>query len=567
MRALGESLKAEFSHNHGIDVRSLTDVVVGGVRRPLHVLLGAVGFVLLIACANVANLLLASGLARRRELAIRVSLGAGRSDLARQLALESLTLATAGGALGVLLAHWLVRTFVALAGTQLPRASEVAIDGRVLGFAAAVSVIVGVACGLAPLLQLRSRELASAIREGDTRTASGGGRGFLNGLVVAEIALAFALLVGAGLLVKNLALLRGRDAGIRTERIVAMDVATSGPRYQADERVLAFYRELYERLSALPSVESVGMTSHLPMYRFGRNSEFSIEGGNPWGPNEAPLVENRWMYGDYLRTLGVPLLKGRPLDERDGAASKAVLVNRAMAEKFWPGQDPLGKRFGQGDDVGRWYEVVGVIGDVRSFGLARGTPFEFYRTIEQSPFRSMTVVVRTRAADPLSLAQTVRQVVRSIDPSLPVTGVQTMDEVVAASVGQPRFWSALTGLFGALAGLLAMVGVYGVLAYNVRRQRRELGIRQALGADQAALRALVLGRGLALVAFGVSIGALAAWPLSGVLKSLLNDVKPTDPAVFAGTVVGVLATALLACYPPARAAARVEPVSVLRDGA
>ena len=568
MRALGQTLAREFGNNHGVDVQSYLEAAVGNVRAPLQVLLGAVFCVLLIACANVANLLLASGLARRRELAIRLALGARTRVLVRQLTLESLLLSLTGGAIGIVLARWILGTFVALAGTQLPRASAIAIDGRVLAFTAAVSVAVGLFCGVWPLAVLKASQLASAVREGDTRAGSGAARRFGNGLVVVEIALAFTLLAGAGLLVKNLMRLRGRDAGIRTERIVAFDVAPSGPRYRsarANEQMLAFYRELYARLSHAGNVESVGMTSHLPMFNFGDNGEFQVDGGAPWGPNDAPLVEYRWIYGDYLRTMGIRLVAGRLLDDRDRSGSTAVLVNHAMAEKFWPGRDPIGKHFGQGSDRSQWYEVVGVLSDVRSLGLAQIVPYEFYRTIEQSPFKTMTVVVRTRGDDPLAIVPTARQIVGALDPALPLNQVQTMEHVVSDSVGRPRLMSALTVLFGALAGLLAMVGVYGVMAYNVRSQRREFGIRIALGAGHARMRNLVVGRGLTLAAAGVGLGALGSWLLTGLLRTMLNDVKPTDPSVFAATAVAVLAVAVLASYLPARAAGRVDPMVVLRD--
>jgi putative ABC transport system permease protein len=337
MRALGESLAREFGHNHGVDVRSYTEVVVGNIRASLGVLMGAVVLVLLIACANVANLLLASGLARQREFAIRIALGAGQKDLVRQLTAESVLLALTGGALGVLLARWVVRLFVFLARNQLPRSATIAIDNTVLAFTALVSLTVGVVCGLWPLLRLRARELTTAVREGDTRTSSAGGGRLGNGLVVAEIALAFALLVGAGLLVKNLVLLSSRDAGIRIDRIIAFDISPTGPRYRESESVVSFYRDLYSRLSQIEAVESVGMTSHLPMYNYGWNGEFRIEGNLPWAADQAPLVEYRWIYGDYLETLGVPLLKGRTLDARDRKDSTTVLINQAMAEKFWPG--------------------------------------------------------------------------------------------------------------------------------------------------------------------------------------------------------------------------------------
>ena len=565
MRALGKTLAEEFKHNHGIDVRSYREVVIGSVRPPRRILLGAVFLVLIIACANVANLLLASGLARRRELAIRLALGAGQKDLARQLTAESLCLSLIGGAIGLLVAQQILDTFIVLAGNQLPRANTIAIDGGVLLFTTAVSVGVGIFCGLWPLMLLRTKEIAAVVREGESRTGSAASHTFGSGLVVGEIAVAFTLLVGAGLLVKNFVLLLGRDAGIRTDRVVTFDISLSGDRYKAPEQALAFYRELQTRLSSLPEVETMGFGSHLPMYNFGTNGEFQIEGGTPWKANEAPLVEYRWMFGNYLNTLGIPILKGRTLDARDGAKSQTVLINHAMAEKFWPGQDPLGKRFGQGNDTTKWLQVVGVVGDVRSLGLASTSPFEFYRTIEQSMFNPMTVVVRTRNENSTSIIPAVRQIVTSMDANLPITAVQTMEQVVAQSVGQPRLLSALTTLFGSLAGLLAMVGVYGVMAYNVRRQRKDFGIRLALGADDGRVKKLVVGRGLTLAVAGVLLGVAGAWALTRVLTTMLNDVKPTDPAVFVGTAVAVLLVAALACYLPARAAARVDPLIVLRD--
>jgi predicted permease len=564
MRRLGTALAVEHGHNHGIDVRSYYEVIVGGVRTSLQVLLGAVILVLLIACANVANLLLASGLARQREFAIRMALGARGWDVARQLIAESVVLAIAGGVLGLIFARWAIGVFIVLAGNQLPRATTIAIDGVVLAFAAGTSLAVGVFCGVWPLIRIRARALTSTVRDTDTRTASAGRR-LGSGLVVVEIALAFALLVGAGLLVKNLLLLRNRDAGIRTDKIVAFTVSPAGARYAGPDQTVAFYRDLQARLAAVDGVERVGMVSHLPMQDFGWNSEFQIEGPMPWNANQAPLVEYRWMNGDYLETMGVPLLQGRLLDARDGRNTRTVLINKAMAEKFWPSQDPIGKRFGQGSDRSTWYEVVGVIGNVRSFGLTQNQPYEFYRSVEQSSFASMTVVIRTAAADPTTIVPAARQIVRSLDPSLPLTQVQTMEAVVAGSVGQPRLMSALTGLFGALAGLLAMIGVYGMMAYDVRRQRREFGIRLALGADARRVRNLVVARGFLLAALGIVIGAFGAWLLGGVVRALLNDVQPTDPWVFAATAAAVLIVAVLASYFPARAASRVDPMVVLRE--
>jgi predicted permease len=425
-------------------------------------------------------------------------------------------------------------------------------------------LVVGVVCGLSPLLRLRLRTLTSALREGDTRTGSGGGATFGNGLVVAEISIAFALLVGAGLMVKNLILLERRDAGISPDHVIAFDIAPTGPRYRTNDALRTLYRALDERLAALGGVQYVGLTSHLPMYRFGSNGEMTRQGGNPWGANENPLVEYRYLYGDYLKALGIPVLRGRALDSRD-AGTQNVLINQTMADKFWPGEDPIGKRFGQGTDTKAYYAVVGVIGNIRSLGLAARTPYEFYRTTDQVTPNSMTVVLRSTGADPASLVPSARAIVSTLDPNLPVTSVQTMDDVVSASVGQPRLLSALSGLFGALAGLLAMVGVYGVTSYNVRRQRREYGIRLALGADPGAVQRLIVKRGAITAAAGIAIGSVTGLLLTRLLGSMLNDVKPTDAGVYAVNAALVLLVSMAACYLPARWAGRVDPALVLRN--
>jgi putative ABC transport system permease protein len=566
MREAGHSLAKEFGHNHGISVQQYYEVVVGRIREPLQILMAAVALVLLIACANVANLLLAAGLARRRELAIRLTMGARRSQLARLLVMEGVMLAVIGGALGVLTAQWAVKVFVALAGTQLPRAASVHIDARVVAFAGAISLVVGIGCGLWPLLRMRTRDLVSSVREADTRTMSGAGGRFGNGLVVIEVAVAFALLVGAGLFAKNLRGLEGRDSGVRTKDVIAFDVAPAGPRYKSDDQVRAFYRELTQRMSTMGGVERVGLTSHLPMFNFGTNGEMTREGGNPWGPNEAPLVEYRWITGDYFQTLDVPLLRGRWLDSRDKTGTWTVVINQAMADKFWPGDDPLGKRFGNGPKPTQWFEVVGVIGNIRSFGLSRDVPVEFYRTLEQSAFSTMSVLLRTSGNDPEALIPTARKIVSSIDPALPITNVQRMEDVVRGSVGQPRFMTALSSLFGGLAGLLAMVGVYGVTAYNVRRQRREFGIRLALGAEPGRVRRAVLLRSLVLAGIGIVAGALGAGLLGRWIGSQLINVTVSDPLIYGAIAAMVALVATVASYFPARQASRVDPGKALRDG-
>jgi putative ABC transport system permease protein len=562
---LGAVLAKEYGYNHGIDVQPYFDRIVGNVRQPLMMLLGAVSFVLLIACANVANLLLASGLARRRELAVRAAVGATGWDLARQMIIESVALAVVGGVLGVLLAKWALSAYIALAGGILPRSSTVAIDGAVLGFAGVMSLATGIACGLWPVLRLRARSLAGAVREGDLRSGgSAGARRFGNGLVVVEIALAFALLVGAGLFAKNLLRLEGRDAGFSTDRVVTFDVAPVGARYQADEPVGAFYRRLVDGLRAIPGVETVGLTSHLPMYDFGWNGEVSIEGGNPWPPNSAPLVEFRWVGADYFKSLGIVVSRGRAFGDGDREGTTLVtMINRRTADKLWPGENPIGRHMRKGGG-GPWLEVVGVVNDVRSYGLDRPAPYEMYTPIEQSQFGAMTVVVRTRTAEASGVVPAARAAVKAIDPLVPVSHVQAMADVVGKSVNQPRLMSSLTVLFGALASVLAAVGVYGVMAYNVRRDRRDFGVRLALGASPGGVRRLVVVRGLVLGVLGVAIGAVGALLLTRTVQAMLSDVAPTDPWVFTATAVLLIAVSVVSCDVPARQASRTDPIVALR---
>ncbi len=564
MVALGGALAREFGHNHGIDVEPYYQTLVGNVALPLRVLMGAVCLVLLIACANVANLLLASGLARRREFAVRAALGATKRDLARQLVLESVVLALIGGALGLAAADWIVRGFVQLADTILPRSTTIGVDWMVALFTFVIALLTGVICGLWPVFRMNDRGMASAVRQGDLRSGTQGGR-LGNSLVVAEVALAFSLLVGAGLLVRNLIGLESQDTGFVADRLVAFDVAPSGSRYKDPARQQDFYRQLLPKIAAIPGVSTVGVTSHLPMYQYGWNGEVTLEGGNPWKPGDAPLVESRWIGGAYFKAMGIVVERGRAFDDRDRAGTTpVVIISESTANKFWPGENPIGRRFSKGGPGGTKLEVVGVSHDVLTFGLTRKTPYELYVPIEQDAFGPMTVVMRTSAADPTTVVPAARRAVAEVDPLLPVSKVQTMDDVVSRSVTQPRLVSRLSSLFGGLAGALAAVGIYGLMAYTVRRQRREFGIRLALGADPRRVRSLVVRRSVILGAIGIAIGAFMALVLTRTMESLLGKVKPEDPLVFGLTAAVLLAVTVLAGYVPARQASRTDPLVVLR---
>jgi putative ABC transport system permease protein len=423
-----------------------------------------------------------------------------------------------------------------------------------------------VVCGLWPVLRLNTRVLGRHVREEGSRgTVGPASRRFGNGLVVAEIALAFSLLVGAGLLIKNLIGLERQNTGFKTERVVAFDLAPPPARYPSPDHLRAFYRQILPQLKAVPGVDRVGATSHLPMYQFGWNGYVTVEGGNPWPDSSAPLIEWRWVDPGYFSAMSIALRRGRLFDERDRAGSAPVaILSVQTAEKFWPGQDPIGRRVSRGNPTVPPYEVIGVIDNVLTFGLTGKSAYEFYMPIEQEPFQALTIVLHTVAPDPTTAVPAVRQIVAKVDPLLPVSRVQTMEAVVARSVNQPRLISSLTSLFGALAGLLAAVGVYGVMAHNVRRERREFAVRLALGADPARVRSLVVRRGMLLGSLGVALGAGAALLLTRVLGSMITKVEATDPLVFTVTGAMLLAVTVLAGYLPARQASKTDPMVVLR---
>jgi predicted permease len=483
--------------------------------------------------------------------------------------MEGVLLAVTGGALGLLLANWLISTFVRLAGNTLPRSATIGIDATVIGFAIALSLLTGILCGLWPIVRLRARTLSQAVREGDLRTGTqAGGRRFGSGLVVAEIALAFSLLVGAGLLVKNLLGLQARDTGFDPEHLVAFDLAPTGASYRDNAQIKAFYQALIPRLAALPGVHAIGATSHLPMYQFGWNGEVTLKGGNPWPPDAAPLIERAWVDRGYFAAMGIQIVRGRAFDDRDREGSERVtIISERTAEKFWPGQDPVGRRFFRsgGNNPREVVTVIGVARNVRTYGLASVSPYIMYNAADQEVFGPMSVVVRTSSSDPTTVIGHARDIVKSIDPLMPLTRVQTLTDVVAQSVSQPRLISSLTALFATLAGLLAAVGVYGVTAYNVRRERREFGIRLALGASPSRVRALIVRRGLLLGTLGIVLGAGGALLLTRTVEAMLSDVAPTDPAVFASAGVLLLVTVLLAVYLPAHQASRTDPIVVLRS--
>ncbi|MGH9901555.1 MAG: ABC transporter permease, partial [Pyrinomonadaceae bacterium] len=536
--------------NWGLTMQYFSDLVVGDIRPALWVLLGAVGFVLLIACANVANLLLARSASRQKEMAIRAALGASRSRVVRQLLTESVLLALAGGATGLLLALWGVDLLVALNEAKIPRAHEIGLDLRVLGFTLGVSLLTGVLFGLVPALQTSRINLHDTLKEGGRSGAGGLGRGVRGVLVVSEVALALVLLVGAGLLIRSFLRLQEVAPGFDPRGVLAMQLALPQSKYPEPQQRAAFYRQLTERLRDLPGVGSAGATAVLPLSGQNQSGSFRIEGRVVPQGQSLPHGD-RWMTTpDYHRTMNIPLRRGRYFGERDTADAPGVaIIDETMARKYWPDEDPLGKRisFEGGQDNPRWREVVGIVGHVRHKGLEGESRVQYYIPHQQRPSANMFIVVRG-ATDPSALAGPVRGVVGELDKELPVFRVTTMERLVGDSMAQRRFAMFLLGIFAAVALVLAAVGLYGVMAYAVTQRTHEFGIRMALGAQTRDVLMLVVWQGMALIIVGLLIGLVAAFGLTRLMSTLLFGVSASDPVTFGSISLLLAAVALLACY-------------------
>jgi len=550
-------------------VRGLQDEIVGGTRRALLLQLGAVAFVLLIACANVANLLLARASARRKEVAIRTALGARRSRIVRQLLTESLLLAGCGGAVGLLTAVWSLRALVAIAPADIPRLGEVALDARVVAFTAVVSLLTGVLFGLAPALQLSRTDPGDTLKEGGRAGAAGPRRALGGALIVAEVALALVLLVGAGLLVNSFARVLDVAPGFSADRLLTMRIAPPQTKYPRFEQGEAFYNDLYARLRATPGVRAVGATNALPLTDVGGDRSFYIEGRTITRPEDQPDEQVRFVSAGYFNAMQIPIVAGREFTERDTlAAPRAAVVNEALARKFWPNGDAIGKRASFSQQQPAWYQIVGIVGSIKHRALdAKETP-ELYVPYAQPLFagstvRPMFVVVRTDA-DPLAMSATIRRTVAAIDPEQPVSDMRSMDQRLSASLASRRFNMLLLLLFAGIALALSAIGIYGVVAYAVTERTHELGVRLALGAQRRDVVRMVVGRGLALATIGAFVGAAAALPVTRLMSGLLYGVTPTDPVTFAAVALLLLLVASAASWLPARRAVRVDPVTALR---
>ncbi|HSG81478.1 MAG TPA: ABC transporter permease, partial [Gemmatimonadota bacterium] len=542
----------------------LRDVMVGDVGGALILLLGAVGFVLLIAVANVANLQLARATVREREVALRASLGASRGRLVRQLLVESTTLAILGGAAGLLLSGVALDALISL-GPPLPRLEEVGLDGRVLGFAAFITLASGALFGLAPLAHGSSSDLAAPLRSGARAGSEGKRSRRLRGaLVSAEFALALPLLAGAGLLFTSLERLTSVDTGVDPENVLVARVTLSPAEYPDDAALLRFWERALPELANISGVTAVGIGSGVPPDNPGMTNNFDLA-DRPVPPGSSqPVVP--WIIAspDYLAAMGVRLLKGRVPDETDTADDPPVVaVSNSWAARFYSGEEVLGRQLYSGGDMTNPVTVVGVVSDVKYQGLASVDESAIYGSYAQIPWRSVNLVIRGSGTT-VTAAQLRRQFA-ALDPGVPLTEIQTLSDRLSASVARPRYWATLVGVFAGVGVVLAAVGIYGVLSYHVSKQAREIGIRMALGAQASEVRRMVVRRGMSQALLGLAVGGAAALYLTRWLEGLLFDVSPTDPltlAVVCGLLLGI---ALAACYWPARRATRVDPVSVLAE--
>ena len=589
MDALARGMEAQYGdvlRGIGVKVVPLQRQAAGDLKAALLVLLGAVGCVLLIACANVANLLLARGVGRRREIAIRAALGADSLRIVRLLLSESLILALLGGALGLLLALW-GTDLLALLPYNAPSFTrpyqvspdQIGLDTRVLGFTLLLSLFTGVLFGLVPALQAARADLNEALRSSDAHATADFRRHPLRSvLVVAEIALACVLLIGAGLMVQSFRKLAEVPPGFATENLLTFEVGLPRARYSTPEQVGAFCDQLTARLASLPGVRAAAAVEYLPLGGADEDTGFYVEGRPALSPAEMPHAHPRSVSPEYFRAMGFRLLEGRAFTAGDHTAGRKVaVINQTMARRFWPGEDPVGRRVALDFEAVKFFpdkppildlesgmrEIVGVVADVRHAGLATEPVPEIYTPFAQRPAREMSFVVRG-AGDPARWAARFGHEVRSVDPNQAISNLKTMDEVVAGSVARPRFNALLLGLFAALALILAMVGVYGVMSHSVGQRVREIGIRMTLGARRGELVGMVIKEALGYTAAGLALGAAGAAALSRVLSGLLFGISPTDPWTYAGVSVLLGAAALLASYLPARRATRVDPMSVLR---
>jgi putative ABC transport system permease protein len=577
LHELGERLKQEFAGEYApswtLTAEPLSRLATGDIRPALLVLLGAVGFVLLIACANVANLLLARAAGRTREIAVRTALGATRERLVRQLLTESVILSLAGGVLGLVLAWAGVRALVALKGANLPRADEIGIDGLVMLFTLVISLVTGVLFGLAPALHVSGADLHGNLKEGARgATSDRGTHAVRRLLVVAELALALTLLTGAGLLVKSFARLQGVDPGFDPDDLLTFNLSLPSSRYRSDTAQIAFFDAAIPRIAQVPGIRAVGATSVLPFSGSWSTASLEIEGYQAPQGQPGPWGDIRIVSPGFFEAMHVPLLKGRVLTDDDRAGSPLVaVIDNEFVRRYYPNQDPIGKRMTFGPPAGaadtssrEWIQIVGVVGHTKHEGLAAEPRIQYYLPYRQSGTPMLTVAART-AGNPEGYVNAVRRAVREVDADQPIANVRTMDDLLDQSVGQRKLSMVLLSLFSGIAILLASVGIYGVMSYSVVQRSREIGVRIALGAERGDVLRLVLRQGMRMALAGVGAGLAIAFVLTRVIASQLYEVRATDPVTFVVVASLLTGVALVANLVPALRATRVDPAVILRE--
>jgi putative ABC transport system permease protein len=574
VQTIGSQLAKQYpDHNEGVGLAAvpLRESMVGKIRPALYVLLGAVGFVLLIACANVANLLLARAAAREGEMAVRAALGAERMRLVRQLLTESIVLSTIGSGLGLLLAIWGVAFLISLRPEGIPRLDDVRVNGTVVVFSLALSMLTGVIFGIFPALQATRSSVANSLKEGGrgALTTRAGSR-MRSALVVAEMALAVTLLAGAGLLIRSFIKLASVDPGFHVAQVLTFELSLPDSRFEKEAQQVAFMDQLMPRLHAIPGVTSAGAVLALPLTDRSFVISFQIGGRPPMPPAQQPSIQTRVATTEYFQTMGIPLKRGRLFSADDRAGTPpVVLLTESAVREYFPNEEPLGKKitlgWGHGPGTPRaGGEVVGIVGDIKEEGLQEPNPPQIYLPYQQWPVQSMAVVLRT-AVPPASISQAARRAVHDVDPNLPVSQVRTLEQIVSRSISQPRFYMTLLAAFAALALVLAAIGIFGVLSYAVAQRTREIGIRMALGAQESTVVRLVVREAMLLAAAGVTLGLIAAFFVSHSLEAFLFQTRPTDPLTFAGVATLLAVVALTASYIPARRATQVDPLTALRS--
>ena len=569
MGTIGARLDQQYPETNagwGVTIIPLHERFVGDVRLAMLVLLGAVTFLLLIACANVANLLLVRSTARQKEIAIRKALGATRGRLIRQFLTESLLLAMAGGLVGSLLAVFGINILIALSPGNIPRIGEASLDVRVLGFTLGLSLLTGIIFGLAPALNASNPDLNESLKECGKNPGPGAGGGRLRSLLmIFEVSVALILLIGAGLMIKSFLRLQQVNPGFNPERVLTVELALPRSKYKENHQVLSFYKEVVNRVERLPGVEAAAAVSTLPLGGGVSVLNIEVEGRPQLPAGHVIGAESQVVSPSYFRTMGVPLLKGRLFTDQDVEDAPGVIViNDVMADRYWPNEDPIGKRISLVDALtGPWLTVIGVVENVHQVTLDSEPYPQMYEAYSQNPGWGAALVVRA-ASDPMNLISAVRTQVSAIDKDQPLYNVRPMEQVLADSVSRQRFNMLLIGIFTAVALVLAAVGIYGVISYSVSHRSHEIGIRMALGARQADILKMVIEHGLKLALAGVGIGLVAAFILTRVMSSLLYGVSAIDPFTFASGAIVLIGVAVMACYIPARRAAKVDPMIALR---